>query len=338
MVGSYYVFDLDFLDRAMEDWNTLFPTIKPYYAVKCNPHPLIIERLVQLGAGFDCASQSEIELVHSKGSNDILFANPCKIPSDLKRAHELGVSVTTFDSVSEIEKISKYPMKVILRIRADDPTARCQLGNKYGAEEFEWDELFISAKSYKLDLVGISFHVGSGAQNESAYVDGVKKALRAAKRSMDFGFDPKIIDIGGGFTHSKIPTELSRCLIDYLDGFEVIAEPGRYFAEKVAHLFTPVIGYKHNSVTIEESLYGAFNCRLFDHAEPQPIFQDERPKTKKTLFGCTCDGIDVIYNEIDLPDLSIGDLIQWPNMGAYTMAATTSFNGIPFYKRKIFQS
>jgi ornithine decarboxylase len=319
----------------MSDWFKLFPTIKPYYAVKCNPHPLIIERLVKLGACFDCESIAEIDLVMSKGSKDILYANPCKIPSDIKRAHELGLRRTTFDSVSEISKLPS-DWELLLRIRADDPSAICPLGNKYGAEESEWPELFSEVKRSGMNLVGISFHVGSGARNEMAYVDGVKKALRAVKMAMEYGLDPKIIDIGGGFTHGKIPTELSKCLIDYLDGFEVIAEPGRYFAEKVATLYTPVIGYKKDSVTVEESLYGAFNCRIFDHAEPVPIFEEVRPLSHKTLFGCTCDGIDVIYQQILLPELKIGELIKWPNMGAYTMAATTSFNGIPFQKRPIF--
>jgi len=337
MVGAYYVFDLDFLDRAMKDWKSMFPSIKPYYAVKCNPHPLIIERLVKLGSGFDCASLSEIELVKSKGSNDIIYANPCKTPGDIRAAYALGVRVTTFDSVSELHKIAnEASMKVILRIRADDPTARCPLGNKYGAEEEEWDELFRNVKEYGGGLAGISFHVGSSAQNEMAYIEGVKKACRAAKLAITYGMDPKIIDIGGGFTHGKIPSGLSSCIMDHLDGFTVVAEPGRYFAEKVATLYTPVIGYKKDSITIDESLYGAFNCRLFDHAEPKPIFDDIRPRRPKTLFGCTCDGIDVIYEQINLPEFKVGDFIEWPNMGAYTMAATTSFNGMPFQKRKVF--
>jgi len=328
MVGSYYVLDLDFLDRAMVEWKNIFPKIKPYYAVKCNPHPLIIERLAKLGAGFDCASLTEIELVGDKGP--IIYANPCKHPDELKTAHELGISVTTFDSISELYKLSKYPMKVLMRIRADDKTAKCQLGNKYGAEETEWPELLTRVKAYGLDLVGISFHVGSGAQSEDAYVDAIKKAHKAIRLATSYGLNPTIIDIGGGFTHGKIPT---KDISAYTQGFEVIAEPGRFFAEKVATLFTPVIGYKDNSVTIDESLYGAFNCRIFDHAKPEPSFG--LYAGSQTLFGCTCDGIDVIYDNISLPDLNIGDMIEWPNMGAYTMAATTSFNGMPFQRRRV---
>jgi ornithine decarboxylase len=334
MVGSYYVLDLDFLDQAMDDWKSIFPTIKPYYAVKCNPHPLIIERLVKLGAGFDCASLSEIELVRSKGSTDILYANPCKHPDELQRAFKLGISRTTFDSISELYKISRHgPMDLILRIRADDPKAKCQLGNKYGAEEHEWPELMRRVSEYGLNLIGISFHVGSGASSEGAYIDGIKKSLRAVQLAITYGFDIRLVDIGGGFTHGRIPN--TNNLTDYLQGFEIIAEPGRFFAEKVATLYTPVIGYKDGSVTIDESLYGSFGCRIFDHATPVPIFSDTSIKKPKTLFGCTCDGIDVIYENILLPDLSLGDVIEWPNMGAYTMAATTAFNGMPFHKRKI---
>ena len=143
-----------------------------------------------------------------------------------------------------------------------------------------------------------------------------------------YGLNPTLIDIGGGFTYGKITPDV----LDHLNGFEVIAEPGRYFAEHVATLYTPVIGIKGNSVTIDESLYGAFNCRIFDHADPVPMVEKGSPKT---LFGCTCDGFDIIYDKIELPDLTVGDVIEWPRMGAYTMAATTAFNGIPFNNREI---
>lgn len=331
--GSWYKLNLDFLDLAYEEWTKVFPTIRPYYAVKCNPHPLIIDRLSRLGAGFDCASLAEIELVLSLGipETDILYANPCKRPGDIPVARQLGVRVTTFDSVCELEKIATLApdMDVILRIRADDPTAKCPLGNKYGAESEDWPELFRRVRELGFDLVGISFHVGSGAKSAKAYVEGAKKARAAANMARTYGLNPTLIDIGGGFTFGKISPEL----INHLNGFKVIAEPGRYFAEHVATLYTPVIGTKSGSVTIDESLYGAFNCRIFDHADPLPNLESKG--LPKTLFGCTCDGFDVIYESIELPDLQVGDVIEWPRMGAYTMAATTAFNGIPFNNREI---
>ena len=124
--------------------------------------------------------------------------------------------------------------------------------------------------------------------------------------------------------------------------YELIAEPGRFFAEKVSTLFTPVIGLKGSGITISESLYGAFNCILFDHASPKlktcirpdgaPVAGDLVPMT---IFGSTCDGGDVIYKEALVPaGIQEDDWLVWEDMGAYTSAATTRFNGFPFNDRK----
>jgi ornithine decarboxylase len=335
--ASYYKFDLDFLDQAYSEWTKVFPTIRPFYAVKCNPHPLIVERMARLGAGFDCASPAEIDIaLQFVDAGDVLYAHPCKRPCDIRYARSKNIKRTTFDSVCELQKIAiEAPdMEVILRIKADDPHATCPLGNKYGADTEKWEELLSEVKRLGLNLVGISFHVGSGAQTESAYIEGAKKANVAANMAIQYGLNPTVIDIGGGFTYDKIPTGLSSTVSDYLVGFEVIAEPGRYFAERVATLYTPVIGYKDGAVTIDESLYGAFNCKMFDHAVP--VFCEKAgPTSAKSIFGCTCDGIDVICESVQLPELKVGDVLEWPRMGAYTMAATTSFNGIPFNNRQV---
>jgi ornithine decarboxylase len=118
--------------------------------------------------------------------------------------------------------------------------------------------------------------------------------------------------------------------------FKFIAEPGRYFAEHVATLLTPIMGKKGKGITISESLYGAFNCVLFDHAKPSFWLLDAAPSVLEpmTIFGSTCDGGDVIQTDAMLPSsISYGNWLVWPRMGAYTSAATTKFNGIPFDKR-----
>ena len=112
----------------------------------------------------------------------------------------------------------------------------------------------------------------------------------------------------------------------------------------MATLVTPVIGVKGTGVTISESLYGSFNCILFDHAIPSIAgyivdneFKEYGNLSHKTLFGSTCDGGDIIAKEILLfEDLKEGDWLIWQRMGAYTSAATTRFNGIPFNDRKSF--
>lgn len=336
---THYVIDFQKVRDAYTLWNTLLPRVTPYYAIKCNPDPKIIETLARLGAGFDCASPSELD---KAPPGKIIYANPCKRPVDIQYAARRGITRTTFDSVCELEKMAQDAptMELVLRIRADDPTAVCTLGNKYGAGESDWEDLTVRAKELGLRIIGISFHVGSGARSARAYADAVYTASRAFDMLREHGFDPHLIDIGGGFSLDLIE-EAAEYIRDALyetglEQYEVIAEPGRYFVEHAVTLVTPVIGTKPGAVTIDESLYGAFNCILMDHAEPEPDIDPTEELEEVTLFGSTCDGADVIKRRIELPvRLKVGDWITWPRMGAYTMAATTNFNGIPFNQREV---
>lgn len=318
---SSYIYDITHLDKAYGEW---IQDIRPFYAVKCNPNIRILTRLKELGCGFDCASRHEIETVLGLGvsPDDIIYANPCKRIQDVHWARENGITLTTFDSLSELTKLNGF--KCILRIRCDDPKARCILGNKFGASESSWRILIQEAKKCMIHLVGVSFHIGSGSDSQSAHQTGISMSLKCIKIMEEYGYEPKIIDIGGGFTYKKLPQ------LTLPEGYTVIAEPGRYFAENVATLYTPVIGTKNGSITIDESLYGSFNCILYDHAQPVPETEVKGEKFLTNVFGCTCDGIDKI-GVFELPILNIGDVLVWKNMGAYTSAATTTFNGMKFH-------
>lgn len=340
---SYYTLDLSVLQETYNEWTETLPSVKPFYAVKCNPEPRIIHELARLGSNFDCASPAEIQLVLDAGvePDRILYANPCKRVQDIAFAKDQKIMRTTFDSVCELKKIArvfdgsiKRP-ELILRIRADDPSARCNLGVKYGAEERDWDVLLFTARVLGLDVIGVSFHVGSFASSSKVFGEAVVTATRAIDMAKEHGYDPRIIDIGGGFSHTHgLPKTISAP-----QGITIIAEPGRYFVEQVMTLYTPVIGTKGSGITISESLYGAFNCIIFDHAQPEikEVIGRTGDMVPMTIFGSTCDGGDVIYKEYMMPcDTQEGDWIMWENMGAYTTAATTRFNGIPFNERIIF--
>jgi ornithine decarboxylase len=346
---SFYTLDLSVLDRVYNEWTETLPHIKPYYAVKCNPESRILEKLAHLGSNFDCASPAEIQAVLDLGveSDRILYANPCKRVQDIAFAKTRKIVRTTFDSVCELKKIARgwehsvLRPELILRIRADDPSARCNLGIKYGAEEQDWDVLLFTARTLGLEVIGVSFHVGSFASSSKVFGEAVKTAERAVELARDHGYDPRIIDIGGGFSHTHgLPKTISAS-----KDITLIAEPGRYFVEQIMTLYTPVIGTKGSGITISESLYGAFNCILFDHAQPQvkAVYDQfwnkiENYHVPVTVFGSTCDGGDIIYKELNLPGtIDEGHWIEWENMGAYTSAATTRFNGIKFNERLVLR-
>jgi len=330
---SFYIMNLNHINTAYEEWTRAFPTIRPFYAVKCNPDRHIVERLASLGAGFDCASPGEIDLVLSCGvhPSNIIYANPVKRIFDIQYARNLGVMVTTLDSIGELEKIQRYcpDMEVILRIKASDPTAKCVLSNKYGAEIEDTAEIIQKAGN---KLIGISFHVGSGARDPSAYQRAIREAMSIIDKN-----NLKILDIGGGFTYGELPVAEITKAIDGIEGVQIIAEPGRYFAEYVGTLVSPIIGKKVSrdevQYYISDSLYGSFNCIVYDHAKPEMYTLQDGPTKKSRVFGATCDGLDEIISEVNLPDLDVDDWTIFERMGAYTTAASTNFNGIPFTTR-----
>lgn len=354
---TFYVLDLSVIDKLYKSWVEVMPRISPFYAVKCNPNPGIIALLAALGAGFDCASEEELRLVLSVGAhpNKIIFANPCKHPRDIRSARDLGVPLTTYDTEAELTKMQRYypECKLVLRIRADDPSARCQLGNKYGAEPEDVYRLLSAAKDLGLDVVGVSFHVGSGAQNPSSFKEAIHLAHEAMECGHAMGFKMQLLDIGGGFHGGQIdgrglggvPEAVNAALATHFPvstGITIIAEPGRYFAEAAATLMTFVYGRRERlgdkgltalDYWITDGLYGSFNCIPYDHASVVPralkcSFPSEHGDMYlSTIFGPTCDGLDTVLRDYPMPQLDIGDWIAFSNMGAYTIAGAANFNG-----------
>ncbi|GAB0098640.1 hypothetical protein DMENIID0001_144040 [Sergentomyia squamirostris] len=164
---ALYVCNLTDVMRKYYIWCEKMPRVKPFYAIKCNDDDNVIRVLAKLGAGFDCASKVEINKVLQYGvsSDRIIFANPCKPNSHIRHAAATNVSLMTFDSKTELEKIQLiFPeARLVLRIRCDAKRAQIQLGDKYGCDPIQEAPLLLkNAKNLGLTVVGISFHVGSG--------------------------------------------------------------------------------------------------------------------------------------------------------------------------------
>ena len=351
------MYDLSKLEHLYEKWVTLFPYIKAHYAVKCNPDIEIIKTLAKSGASFDCASPFEIELVLSQkiSPQRIIYANPCKRIQDIAYASEKGIQYTTFDTLCELEKIHRIApeMKLILRLYANDPSAQCMLSNKFGAYRNEWNNLLKRARELNMDIVGVSFHVGSGACNPDAFSEAIQEARDLFDiASEQYGFNNmEILDIGGGFSCTNIE-QMSQSINQAIDTYfpkalfpnlQYIAEPGRYFAETIAILLTKIIGIRERDDTVDywltDSVYGSFNCIIYDHIhlQPEPMNSDNEGSViemKSTLYGPTCDGFDKILDDYMLPKMSCGDWIEWKNMGAYTIAGACDFNGISLTQPK----
>ena len=366
--------------KALYDYHKAkLPRVRPHFAVKCLPDRGIISTLAALGAGFDCASQGEVELVTGLGvpSERIILAHPVKRPCDLRCIAEYEVPYTTFDSVSELHKIlaSKVKVKLILRIRADDPMARLPLGAKYGAPLDKVSELLSVAALLNLDVAGVSFHVGSSSRNPDAYRNAIQFARKIFDEAKEIGFNMHLLDIGGGFTGSfdangnvtEAPSNFDR-VRDALDeifpddgtfeGLQIIDEPGRYFAQAPVTMACLVYGTRegtndagerHMDYYITDGLYGCFNGVIYDGLEtPAYILKStgdgSMPELElrlglqheSTIWGPTCDSADCVMRDTMMTELNNGDYVLFPDSGAYTLAGSCDFNGIEATKARKF--
>lgn len=285
---------------------------------------------------------------------------------------QVGVNLTSFDNESELHKLAKaHPTtRLLLRIRADDPHARCQLGNKYGAEISETARLLHTARALNLSVVGVSFHVGSGASSPSAFPNAITLARGVFDTATALGFNMTLLDLGGGFTGGRFAADgtlnlaptaeaVNAALAQHFPsscGVTVIAEPGRFFGEQPGALacivnglrkrFTPE-GMQQNEYWVSDGLYGSLNCIFYDHATPlaMPLRNPNLPDTASahdsslistTLWGPTCDGADIISRDAQLPQLRVGDFVFFPASGAYTIAGACNFNGFDVMGAKTF--
>lgn len=336
---------LDDIENKYKLWNTKMKNIELFYAVKCNPDEEIIKHLAKLGASFDCASQAEIELVLRTNTplNKIIYANPIKKIASLKYN-----CMMTFDNIDELHKIKKYQKTapLLLRIKGNEEYSNCKFNSKFGADLNDVIELLKTAKKLDLNVIGISFHNGSGCQSSIAYEKSIRNCYDVFIASKNIGFNFSIIDIGGGFSSltnfvsfDKIAITVNNSIEKYFgknNALRIIAEVGRFMVETSHTHVVQIIGKRNDKLYVSDGLYGSFNNMMFDHQlkldlHPLNIYKNCK-KQETVIFGPTCDSLDNIGN-YELPEMNLDDYLIIFNTGAYTLASASEFNGIPLPKK-----
>ncbi|BET00341.1 ornithine [Nesidiocoris tenuis] len=342
----FFVMDVGEVMDKYATWTGVFPDIKPYYAVKCNDSLIVLKTLAALGANFDCASKVEIARVLSVGVSPdrIIFANPVKQQNHIRFAAKVGVDLMTFDNSAELYKIKEHNpnAKLVLRLVADSKDSQCMaMGLKFGARPAEAVNLMRTANNLGLDLVGVSFHVGSGNRDLTAYSRALSQCRDFYDACAEHGVHLSIVDIGGGFTSDdfdKVSGSVLTSLDEYFPagtGVKIIAEPGRFLVATAYTLATRVhsmrIDRDRPMYYINDGVYGSFNCLLYDHATvaPIPLKGGDGPLYKSSIWGPTCDSLDQVAEDVLLPILTVDDWLVFEAMGAYTLAAASQFNGFP---------
>ena len=349
--------------RQYELWMHYLPNIKPFYAIKCNPNPLIMKVLHRLGCGFDCASKNELIKVLGLevSASDIIFANPVKTVNSIEFARANDVDLTTFDSEHELYKIKlHYPnARLVIRIITDDKDSSYKLSCKFGCDTTEGESLLQLAKKLDLNIVGVSFHVGSGCGDPNAFLSAISDSKKLFECGKNLGYEMKLLDIGGGFpgrdtgtiTFEAIANQIKSGLETHFSdwpGLNVISEPGCFFVYRSHTLISRIINkkYKKDPTTGEKSIFyyindgvysSFFECALDPlvktEANTFPFLESNEKKFKCKIFGPTSESIDLISNELELPDLEVGEYMIHTDMGAYSLVFYTGNESFSGFKR-----
>ena len=350
------VVDHKVLRENYAQFRKYLPRVQAYYAVKANSAPEIIRTFYEAGAGFDVASMAEFLTVHENVKDlpdeqrqnfiwdRIIYANPIKATDTLEQLDQYRPLVT-YDNYEEVNKIARHAPHagLALRLRVPNTGSMVELSSKFGALPGEAADLMAFARNAKLEVEGVSFHVGSQCTNIQNYVQALHLAASVFAEAKAREFDLKLLDIGGGFPANyddtvpafkvlaqAINTELDRL---FPEPIEIIAEPGRFLVASAATAIAQVIGKAVRGgklcYYVNDGVYQTFSGVIFDHCQyPLKAFT-KGPTLICSVFGPTCDALDTISLAEQLPDMELGDYVYAPNIGAYSAASSTSFNGFP---------
>lgn len=286
----------------------------------------------------------------------IVYANTVKCTSHLSFAQQRGVTLITFDSPEELEKIQDPKARLLLRIAANEYGVQQSMNAKYGIPFGDARQILSAARDMELNVVGVSFHVGCAYKHPEIFALTIADARAVFDIGIEMGFEMTVLDIGGGFPGGvrkkdnfyKV-CEAVRSSIDQLfpasSGVQIIGEPGQFFVTSAYTLVTKVVGKKtkellidglahtHEQVYINESKYNCIPRDLYQFMDIsyRPLNPPyERPlDVLTTLWGATCNPMDCILSKVPFFEVSVDEWLLMDNMGAYTLVLACGFNGFP---------
>lgn len=341
------VYRPDVLEEQFKSLQNALPGVDLYYAVKAHPDLNIIKTIDALGGGFDVASAGEMNLLLTQqiSGRRTIHTHPIKKDSEIRDALRFGATTFVVDNLYELKKLTAYRSRVgvLLRVSFRSESAVVDLSRKFGCEPSEVSQLVHDAESLGIHVKGLSFHVGSQCANAEKHAQAIRDCASLMQQINTTAKTPlSVLDIGGGFPAdyelrgididdfcAPIRHELNQLPEDW----HLLAEPGRFLVAPSVVSITTVTGKsKRNGLYwyyLDDGVYGSYSGQIYDHTiYPLQVFKSG-PTHACILAGPTCDSIDVIAENIQLPELEIGDLVIGLQMGAYTAATKTRFNSLP---------
>ena len=330
---------------------------KILYAVKTNPHPVVLQTLLDSGIKhYDVASIKEIETIKNLNPEvECSYMHTVKSREDIKEAYfKHNIKTFALDTKDELIKIIESTnhakdLRLFVRVSVSNEHAEIDLSKKFGAITSEAAGLLRLGKQYAYKL-GLSFHVGSQCMHPISYAKGISEIGNIIKRTK---IVPDIINVGGGFP-TIYPDLVPQSMQSYFDEIskglknlklqklpEIICEPGRSLVAESGSTIVRVNLRKKQKLYINDGTYGTlFDAGTPNIVYPSRIIKNGRVISKKLtsfdFYGPTCDSMDYMKGPFILPNnIKENDYIELGQLGAYGLTFRTQFNG--FYSDQIFE-
>ncbi|TWP54271.1 diaminopimelate decarboxylase [Lentzea tibetensis] len=354
-----YVYDAAGIERAHAELRAgLDDAVRLFYSLKPNPNVSVVKLLLSLGTGVEVCSMGELHtaLVAGAKPEDILFTGPGKSVDELRALIGLGVRAIICESFAELDLINELatrPVDVLLRVNPSFGVQGGRLTMAGKPRQFGIDEdQVLSAKLHhpRVRLIGIHVYTGTRILDADVIVENTWRVFDlAGKVAEALGFTPELVDVGGGIGLAYYPGEtdpdpqvltdgVNKAVAAFRDRFpqaQVALEPGRYlvgragiYVVKVRYVkqsrgerYVVTDGGTHQNMSAVGT--GTYLKRNF----PMHLLSDvDRP----VLGPCHVTGplltpTDLLGKDVELPEVSPGDLIGVQRCGAYGPTASIAY-------------
>ncbi|KAL2772932.1 antizyme inhibitor 2 isoform 3 [Daubentonia madagascariensis] len=325
-VTAFFMADLGAVVRKHFCFLKCLPRVRPFYTVKCNGSLGVLKVLAELGLGFSCANKAEMELVQRIGvpASKIIYTNPCKQIAQIKYAAKHGIRLLSFDNEMELAKVvrSHPSAKMVLCIATDDSHSLSRLSLKFGASLKSCRHLLENAKRSHVEVVGVSFHIGSGCPNPQAYAQSIADARLVFEMGTELGHRMHILDLGGGFPgmegdkmrFEEIASVINSALDLYFPegcGVDILAELGRYYVTSAFTVAVSIIAKKEvllDQPGREAPLSPPHTAACV--ALTPPLRAEENGSTPKTIVYHLDEGVYGIFNSVLFDNICPTPILQ----------------------------
>jgi diaminopimelate decarboxylase len=364
-----YVYNLD---KVKENYQKLFNSI-PYenkkilFAMKSNFNVDILKTLRYLKCGIDAVSTEEIAYALDLGfkSEDILFTGIGISNEDIKYCISRGI-VPNVGSIDLLERISKnYPgINISIRINPDfghghhDHVITGGPHSKFGIYESYLEEVKRITEKYKVNVIGVHFHIGSGILNFEPYIRGIKKALDISRIFKTIEF----VDIGGGigipyrendnnFDLEKFGESISKLMDEFSKAegrnVKLLLEPGRFLVAESGVLLAKVVEIKHTPLYKFAIVNTGFNhlARPVMYGSYHEIINISKIDSKEfeeiVVAGNLCESGDIFTRNEEgieprrIQKVEYGDILGIFDAGAYGYSMASHYNLKKFPKEVV---